>query len=92
MHIRCSSLLSLIGVCLGGCLGSEFGSTLHAQAAFLTTPEAYLGQTPPSYTPKIFAPGLLADDGAEQAMSEENISNTKVTLYKPSSRSERKLV
>jgi len=65
MHIRCSSLLSLIGVCLGGCLGSEFGSTLHAQAAFLTTPEAYLGQTPPSYTPKIFAPGLLADDGAE---------------------------
>jgi hypothetical protein len=33
-----------------------------------------------------------SDDGTEQAMSEENISNTKATLYKPSSRSERKLI
>jgi hypothetical protein len=36
---------------------------LHAQASFWTTSEAYLRQTPPSDTPKVFAPGLLADSG-----------------------------
>lgn len=38
------------------CLGLQ----LHAQRLFLNTPDAYLDQAPPSDTPKIFAPGLLA--------------------------------
>jgi hypothetical protein len=36
---------------------------LHAQSSFWESPDAYLGQAPPSDTPKIFAPGLLADSG-----------------------------
>lgn len=36
---------------------------LHAQEAFWDSPDAYLGQTQPSDTPKIFAPELLADAG-----------------------------
>ncbi len=36
---------------------------LHAQKSFWDTRDAYLGQAPPSDTPKIFAPGLLADSG-----------------------------
>ena len=35
----------------------------NAQTNFLDSPDAYLGQTPPSETPKIFAPGMLADSG-----------------------------
>jgi hypothetical protein len=31
--------------------------------AFLDSPDAYLGQTPPNDTPQLFAPGLLADPG-----------------------------
>ena len=34
-----------------------------AQQDFLNSSAAYLGQAPPSDTPKIFAPGLLADKG-----------------------------
>jgi hypothetical protein len=34
---------------------------LHAQGSFWDTSEAYLRQTPPSDTPKVFAPRLLAD-------------------------------
>lgn len=34
-----------------------------AQENFLNSPEAYLGQTPPTDKPKIFAPGLLAGKG-----------------------------
>jgi hypothetical protein len=37
--------------------------TMHGQKSFFNSPEAYLGQTPPSDTPRIFAPGLLADRG-----------------------------
>jgi hypothetical protein len=36
---------------------------MHAQKRFWNTPDAYLGQAPPSDTPKAFAPGLLADGG-----------------------------
>ncbi|MGA9673071.1 MAG: hypothetical protein WBQ94_27985 [Terracidiphilus sp.] len=39
------------------------GLYMHAQRIFLDTPDAYLGQSPPSDTPKIFAPGLLTDGG-----------------------------
>ena len=35
----------------------------HAQGGFWNSPDAYLGQTPQSDTPKIFAPGLLAEPG-----------------------------
>jgi hypothetical protein len=38
-------------------------SALPAQKAFWDSPEAYLGQTPPSDIPMVFAPGLLADPG-----------------------------
>jgi hypothetical protein len=34
-----------------------------AQKKFSDSKDAYLGQTPPGDTPKIFAPGLLADSG-----------------------------
>ena len=36
---------------------------LPAQQSLWDSPDAYLGQTPPSNTPKVFAPGLLADSG-----------------------------
>jgi hypothetical protein len=38
-------------------------ANLSAQASFWNSPDAYLGQTPPGDTPKIFAPGLLTDPG-----------------------------
>jgi len=34
-----------------------------AKGSFWNSPEAYLGQTPPTDIPKAFAPGLLADPG-----------------------------
>ena len=37
---------------------------LNAQTNFWNSSDAYLGQTPPSDTPKMFAPGRLADAGA----------------------------
>jgi hypothetical protein len=40
-----------------------FGFLLFAQRNFWDTPEAYLGQSRPSDTPKVFAPGALADNG-----------------------------
>jgi hypothetical protein len=40
-----------------------FGFLLFAQGNFWDTPEAYLGQSRPSDTPKVFAPGALADNG-----------------------------
>jgi hypothetical protein len=36
---------------------------LRAQQSFWETKDAYLSQTPPTDTPQIFAPGLLADSG-----------------------------
>jgi hypothetical protein len=42
-------------------LGLTF--TGKAQSNFWTSPDAYLGQTAPTETPKIFAPGLLSDSG-----------------------------
>ncbi len=36
--------------------------TLNAQSNFWESNDAYLGQTPPNDTPKIFAPGLLVKD------------------------------
>ncbi len=41
----------------------SFSNTVFAQADFWNSKAAYLGQTPPSDKPKIFAPGLLADNG-----------------------------
>lgn len=35
----------------------------HAKASLWETRDAYLGQTPPSDTPIVFAPGMLADKG-----------------------------
>ena len=39
------------------------GSLLHGQGSFWRSKGAYLGQAPPADTPKIFAPGLLAESG-----------------------------
>jgi hypothetical protein len=39
------------------------GQMLHAQGSFWDSPDAYMGQTRPTDTPKIFAQGLLADSG-----------------------------
>jgi hypothetical protein len=50
-------LLSIIIFSLG------FSVNLTAQSKFWDIPEAYLGQTPPSNIPKVFAPGMLADAG-----------------------------
>jgi hypothetical protein len=44
-------------------IAATVGLLLIAQDSFWNTPDAYLGQTPPTDTPKIFAPGLLADPG-----------------------------
>ncbi len=40
-----------------------FDPMLHAGKSFWDGPDAYLGQSRPSDTPKIVAPGLLADPG-----------------------------
>ena len=40
-----------------------FSKNGNTQTNFLNSKEAYLGQTPPNDTPKIFAPGMLADSG-----------------------------
>ncbi|HZX60015.1 MAG TPA: hypothetical protein VFE54_14870 [Mucilaginibacter sp.] len=40
-----------------------FSESLIAQPSFWDSADAYLGQTPPGDTPKIFAPGLLAGKG-----------------------------
>jgi hypothetical protein len=40
-----------------------FHPALHAQKGFWDGPDAYLGQLRPSDTPRMFAPGLLADPG-----------------------------
>ncbi len=40
-----------------------FSQGLIAQTSFWNSPDAYLGQTMPGDTPKIFAPGLLAGKG-----------------------------
>jgi WD40-like Beta Propeller Repeat len=37
---------------------------VNAENSLWNTPEAYLGQTPPSDVPKVFAPGLLAETGS----------------------------
>jgi hypothetical protein len=47
----------LAGFALAACL-------VPAQETVWNSPDAYLGQTPPSGTPKEFAPGQLADKGA----------------------------
>ena len=48
----------------GSMLASGVSVLLHAQESFWDSPDAYLGQTPPSDTPKEFAPGQLADKGS----------------------------
>ncbi|MFD2934378.1 hypothetical protein [Spirosoma flavum] len=52
-------LIGLITLCFMLCLNFPVG----AQTNFWNTSNAYLGQKPPSDSPKIFAPGLLADTG-----------------------------
>jgi len=51
---RFASLL-VVAVC--------FSPILHAHKSFWDSSDAYLGQPRPSDTPRIFAPGLLADSG-----------------------------
>jgi len=55
MNVKCFATLLVITACLR--------PLLHAQESFWDSQDAYLGQTPPSDTPKIFAPALLADSG-----------------------------
>src|ERR1700710_3043882 len=50
----CSLLLLLISLV----------ANANAQSIFWNTKDAYLGQTPPSDTPKIFAKGILCDTGS----------------------------
>lgn len=40
-----------------------FNSKINAQSNFWNSSNAYLGQTPPTDTPKVYAPKLLADSG-----------------------------
>ncbi|MBS1531561.1 MAG: PD40 domain-containing protein [Bacteroidetes bacterium] len=53
---------------------------LTAQTRFLTSRNAYLGQTPPTDTPKKFAPGLLAGKG-EFSANRTAISNDGTEIY-----------
>lgn len=55
MNMRRFASLLMIAACLG--------PLLHAQGNFWESPDAYLGQARPSDTPKIFAPGLLSENG-----------------------------
>jgi hypothetical protein len=41
-----------------------FSACKQTPASLWSTPDAYLGQAPPADTPKIFAPGMLAEKGA----------------------------
>lgn len=59
VYIETMNIKRLARLMLVACLGQ----LLHAQGSLWGTSDAYLGQTPPSRTPKIFAPGLLADSG-----------------------------
>lgn len=49
----CFVFILSLGILLSSC----------AQGDFLDSKDAYLGQTPPGDTPKIFAPGMLVDSG-----------------------------
>jgi hypothetical protein len=55
MYLKRFIPLSMMMICLV--------PILHAGRSFWETPQAYLGQTPPSDTLRAFAPGLLADSG-----------------------------
>lgn len=44
--------------------GVGVSSAANSADAFWRSPDAYLGETPPSDTPKIFAPGRLVEAGA----------------------------
>ena len=55
MNIRCLTGLLMSAISLA--------PVLQAKTSFWETRDAYLGQTPPSDTPRVFAPGLLADKG-----------------------------
>lgn len=55
MNVKRCTTLVILAVC--------FIPLLRGQKSFLDGPDAYLGQTPPGDTPKIFAPGMLADPG-----------------------------
>jgi len=57
------------------CLGQH----LNAQQNFWSSSNAYLKQTPPTHTPKIFAPGLLADTGI--ALDRVAFSNNGKEFY-----------
>lgn len=48
---------------------------------FWDSPDAYLGQVPPADTPKVFAPGILADKGAFAAGRIAFSSNGKELFY-----------
>lgn len=55
--------LKLVNACLIFILSMYLIVSSCAQKSFLSSKAAYLGQTPPGDTPKIFAPGMLADSG-----------------------------
>jgi hypothetical protein len=57
MQVRRLSLLAITTLCLSPLMHA------HAQGSFWDSKNAYLGQTPPTDTPKIFAPGALAEPG-----------------------------
>ncbi len=55
MNMKRAAILLTMTVCLW--------QLMPAQGSFWDSPDAYLGQTRPSETPTVFAPGLLADSG-----------------------------
>jgi len=61
LFIKIKAMNKLI-LTLGGVI-IALGSCKQEPANLWNTPDAYLGQTPPADTPKIFAPGILADTG-----------------------------
>lgn len=58
-----------------------FSQDLMAQTSFLDSRDAYLGQTLPGDTPKIFAPGLLAGKGEFTANRTAISANGKEIYY-----------
>ncbi len=60
---------------------AALGQRMSAQTNFWNSPNAYLGQTPPGDTPKIFAPGILADKGEFTANRTAISSDGKEIYY-----------
>ena len=57
-------MIKMIRIILFFLILLSFNENLYAQGSFWTSKDAYLGQTPPNDTPRIFAKALIVDTGS----------------------------